>query len=269
MAPQLNVSMSLASPDVQAAGDAEPYCGAKATEQHEGNLSEASSDTASEQVTLSRTSSSGAPGCLLKSPEMTSVALMVSQRAVAVGTCRLAASQVCKRQSAALFQGATTGAELRSIAQTRLCVMQSAYDSKYPLTLEPLNLPEQRLKGTLAEVWRVQLLWHGSAEAAVAANDLAKLDAKLSELHAAGKAAKLKHAQDIVDVVITAGKDFLGEGKFLLEQNAHIPLFTAPDNACSCAVVRTASYSGQHATARTHRPLSLVQMCRNVLLPVS
>ncbi len=250
MAPLLNASMSLASPDVQAAGDAEPYCGAKATEQHEENLSEASSDTASEQVTLSRTSSSGAPACLLKLPF---VALMVSQRAVAVGTWRLAASQVCKRQSAALFQGATTGAELRSIAQTRLCVMQSAYDSKYPLTLEPLNLPEQRLKGTLAEVWRVQLLWHGSAEAAVAANDLAKLDAKLSELHAAGKAAKLKHAQDIVDVVITAGKEFLGEGKFLLEQNAHIPLFTAPDNACSCAVVRTASYSGRHATARTHR----------------
>jgi len=99
-------------------------------------------------------------------------------------------------------------------------VMQSD-TSNFPVVSEPLNVAERRLMGSLAEVWRVQQRMHGSAEAAAQSVDLHKLDAKLSELHAAGKAAAVHSGKEVVAAIDNAGlgtssfPTFLGEGKSL------------------------------------------------------
>lgn len=113
--------------------------------------------------------------------------------------CARAYGEQRRRQGQRLLRNCSAGpvpsAASMSLGRCPMCAPQSyefKYNSPDPDYSKTENLAEQRRLGTVATVRKMQQTVHGSTEAAAKAVDTADLDARLRELHAAGRAAVVR-----------------------------------------------------------------------------
>jgi len=117
---------------------------------------------------------------------------------------------------------------------SRVCpaVLQSKHKSPDRDYSNTENPAEQRRLGTVATVRKMQQTVHGSTEAAAKAVDTADLDARLRELHTAGRAAVVRDGQEILDIISNATEEYCGKGESSFRSCRQI---VVTSNTCQCA----------------------------------